>query len=52
MRCTVTGCRRLWSVHPSRVGEDTCPCGGELEMFDLEAHKATLPYAPMDPTKT
>lgn len=50
MRCKVDGCRRTWSVHPyDLVDRPTCACGGELEPFDWEAHKKTLPHVPYDP---
>jgi len=40
-----------WGIGPTWDGKDVarCSCGGDLELADMEAHKATLPYVPMLP---
>ncbi len=49
MQCKA--CRRWWSGEPVNGATQHCPCGGELEVADLAAHAATLPYHPFDPNK-
>lgn len=52
VRCTK--CRRWWGVavvYTSDPPNTKCPCGGELEFVDMEAHKKTLQYATYDPSK-
>lgn len=41
-------CRCTWSVDPGDVGRQRCGCGGELDVFDLAAHAASLPHVPYD----
>jgi hypothetical protein len=52
-RCKV--CKAFWMYPCLHAGaEDVkplCPCGGELEMYDIEAEIKKLPYVPYDPPK-
>ena len=42
-------CRSWWSTDGKDI--TSCPCGGELEVVDMEAHAKTLPKVPYDPSK-
>lgn len=41
-----TECKAWWSTAGDIVA---CPCGGTLELADLEKHRASLPYHPHVP---
>jgi hypothetical protein len=48
-RCAI--CRAWWTTDENDRSPK-CPCGGDLELVDMEAYvKAVEPYVPFDPAK-